>query len=124
MKDDKIQIINFKDKSSNWWVNQKHYALLENSKLLLVAGGEEIKIETEFLQAFIKRNKKVFKEREKGIIEKEPPQYLAVITFGEFKGKSVSEVFEINKGYLKWMRDKYNFGAQKELEKQIKEILK
>ena len=51
-------------------------------------------------------------------------KYLEMLKSGKYQNKTVSEVFDLEKKYLIWMRDKYNFGAQKELERQITEILK
>lgn len=60
---EKITIKNFKDSSSNWWVNQAHYHLNEDGEIIWCA-GETDKIELrDYLINFIKRNKKVFKAR-------------------------------------------------------------
>lgn len=114
---EKITVVNFKDKSSSWWVNNKHYTLTEDNQILFVAGGLEIEAETEFLRQFIKRNKKTFTPREKvSVIE-----YFEVIDFGIHKGRKVDE---IEKKYLNWMIKNYNFAGKEKLKAEIIDILK
>lgn len=57
---EKITIKVFKDGSSNWWVNHAHYSLNEQGEITWHAGETDKKELREYLQAFIKRNKKTF----------------------------------------------------------------
>lgn len=59
----------FKDGSSSWWLNGKHFHLNENNELILVAGGKEDRKEFEIMLKYIKNNKKVYKPRSKNIFE-------------------------------------------------------
>ena len=115
---EKISIVNFKDKSSNWFVNMKHYWLNEQNQIVFVAGGIEITAETDFLRDFIKRNKKTYVPRQiTSVIE-----YFEILDFGIHKG---SKVDDIDKKYLKWMIQNYNFSpAQEKLKQEIINILK
>jgi len=123
--EEKLKIKQFRDSSSNWWLNSKHYHLNEENKIIFIAGGIPTKDEIEFLEEFCKRNKKVFKDREPSIFENEPKEYKAVFTFGKYINKSVEEVKAIDVKWLKWCRDNFQFSlAQKELKEQIEEILK
>lgn len=115
---EKTSVVNFKDKSSNWWVNSKHYCLNEQNEIVFVAGGIEITAETEFLRDFIKRNKKTYVPRQIiSVIE-----YFEIVDFGIHKGRKVDE---IDKKYLKWMIGNYNFSqTQEKLKQEIINILK
>lgn len=124
-KEEKLKPKQFRDSSSNWWLNAKHYHLNEENKIIFIAGGIPTKDEIEFLELFCKRNKKVFKEREPSIFENEPKEYKAVFTFGKYKNKTVDEVKAIDKRWLTWCLNNFNFSsAQRELKEQIEEILK
>ena len=121
-KEDKTIFKRFRDKSSHFWVDNLHLFLDENNEIQFGAGGiltEDIK--TSF-EAYIKRNKVKYTPREKSL--ESPVEYLETLKSGKYQNKTVSEVFEADKNYLIWMLNNYNFCAQKELEKQIKEILK
>jgi len=121
----KFDIRQFKDKSSNWFLNNKHYYLNENNELIFICGGKEDLKETEEMLAYIKRNKKVYVPREKGILEKEPKVFDEIIPVGKLKDKTVQQAFIEDKKYLTWMRDKFTFNsAQEKLKQQIIEILK
>lgn len=62
--EDKIKIKQFKDSSSNFWINGcKHYAILEDGSVSFICGGFEDEKETEALKAYIKRNKKTYSPR-------------------------------------------------------------
>ncbi len=122
---EKIPIKGFKDGSSHWFVRYAHYFLNENNEVVWGAGETDKKELREALEQFIKRNKKQFKERESSIFENEPKEYKAVFTFGKHINKNVEEVKVIDKRWLTWCRDNFNFSsAQKELKEQIIEILK
>ncbi len=113
-----------KSNNNNFWINYKVYQLLEDNSLVLASGGLEIITETELVQAFIKRNKKVY-TKNITIFNSEPKQYNEVLPCTDMKGKTVSEVFELNKKLLIWFRDKYNFKiGEEKLKEQITEILK
>lgn len=122
--EEKITIKQFKDKSSNYFVNNKHYHLDENNMVVFVCGGIENIKETEYLKAYIKRKKSVFIPREPSIFENEPKDYKEVITFGQHKGKTVQEMYETERKYLSWMMKNFKFSsAQENLKKEIIEIL-
>lgn len=118
---EKVTVINFRDKSSNWWVNNKHYTLTEVNQILFVAGGLEIEAETEFLRQFIKRNKKSFIPREKvAVIE-----YFEKFTFGKYINQKVDYVKDLDRKYLVWCRDNYQFKiGEEKLKSEIISILK
>lgn len=123
--EDKIVIKQFKSGESSWWVNDAHYSLNESGELIWHAGEVDKPELRVSLENFIKRNKKVFREASPNIFQVEPKQYLEIIPFGDFKGQSVSIVFETNKKLLTWMRDKYPFNStQEKLKQEITEILK
>lgn len=117
-KEDKTTTINFKDKSSNWWINGKHYHLNKENEIVLIAGGLPDDKEIAFLIDFCRRNKKKYVEREiVSVIE-----YFEVVDFGIHKGRKVDE---IDKKYLKWMIANYSFSpAQEKLKQEIINILK
>ena len=74
--EDKINIKNFRDSSSNWWVRDAHYFLNEENELLWAA-GESDKIELrDAIESFILRNKKSFKKRAESIFEIEPDAFI------------------------------------------------
>jgi len=63
-KKKEIIVKQFKDGSSNFWVDGSHYSLNEDNSISFCAGGidtEEKRIE---LESFIKRNKKQYKSRD------------------------------------------------------------
>lgn len=120
--EDKTTFRRFRDKSSHFWVDNLHLYIDENNEIKFGAGGiltEAIKVSFE---AYVKRNKVKYIPRAKPV--EAAVEYLETLKSGKFINKTVSEVFELDNKYLIWMRDSYNFGAQEELEKQIKEILK
>lgn len=120
---EKIIVINFRDKSSNWWVNSKHYCLNDKNEIVFIGGGIEITAETDFLRDFIKRNKKTFKEREISpyINQKE---YLEIITFGKYQGRSVQYVFDEDRKYLGWILKNVDLAGKEKLKQEITDILK
>jgi hypothetical protein len=69
--EEKLKPKQFKDSSSNWWLNAKHYHLNKDGEIEFIAGGLADEKEIEFLKDFCKRNKKQFKEREPSIFENE-----------------------------------------------------
>jgi len=117
---DKITIKNFKDSSSNWWVNQAHYYLNEDGKIIWCA-GETDKIELRnYLIDFIKRNKKVFTPRELNIFETEEKEY-STVTFGKMSGKTTQIIVAEDKKYARWL---YENTADKNIKEELKELLK
>lgn len=117
VKEDKFTQRQFKDKSSNWFLNNKHYHLNEQGLIVFIAGGKEDEEEIKYLEEFCKRNKKVFKEREPSIFENEPREW-SELTFGKFKGFKINE---IETKYLKWL---ILNSVDKKLVEEIKELLK
>ena len=102
IKEEKISIKQFKDKSSNFWVNDKHYCLGEDNSILFVCGGIEDQKETEYFKDYTKRNKKVYTKRSSNIFEREEKEYTK-ITFGKHSGVSTLELVAIDRNYAKWL---------------------
>ena len=122
MEGEKINIKNFKDGSSSWWVRDAHYFLNEENELLWAA-GESDKIELrDAIESFILRNKKSFKKRAESIFDQEEKEYTEIFTFGKYSGKKVTD-FQDTK-YLKWLLKNFNFGGKEKLKKEIEDILK
>lgn len=120
-KEDKIQIKQFKDSSSNWFVNFSHYYLNEDNELLWASGESDNKEYRSVLQAYIKRNKKTYKPREESVLNQVEIEY-STITFGIHSGKKVNEI-DIN--YLKWMINNFKFSlSQEKLKQEIIQYLK
>lgn len=122
--EEKIQIRQFKDKSGHFWVNFSHFYLNENNELLWASGESDNKEYRDYLESYIKRNKKTYQSREISpyINQKE---YLEVVAFGKHSGKNVQTIFNEDAGWLKWCRDKYSFSSsQEKLKQEITEILK
>jgi hypothetical protein len=111
----------FRDGSSNYWVEGKHYYMTEDGEVHFGAGGFEEQHLIDELKAFIKRNKHKY-VAQVPLVQK---SFLEELTKGKFKGKTVEEVFAIEKKYLEWMLANYSFSAAEEnLKKEITEILK
>jgi len=102
-KEDKIQIRNFKDSSSNWFVNFAHYYLNENNELLWASGESDSAEYRTAIEAYIKRNKKIFKAREVSILDKEEKVYIT-LNFGKYAGKNLSEIKDLDRKYLLWLK--------------------
>lgn len=117
----KIIIRNFKDKSSNFWVDYSHFMLNEHNEIVWCAGETSDQAKLEALTKYIKNNKKKYVPREIIVLK----EYNEVITFGKYSQKTVQFVYDNDRQWLKWCRDNYNFSsAQKELKEQIIQILK
>lgn len=70
-KEYKFVLRQFKDKSSNWFLNNKHYHLNEQGLIVFIAGGKEDEEEIKYLEEFCKRNKKpTVKENQVFLIQK------------------------------------------------------
>ncbi len=119
-QEDKIQIRNFKDGSSNWFVNNVHYHLNELGEIILIAGGIENEEYLEALKSYVKRNKKVFKSREPSIFEQEQKEY-SVISYGKYSGTSLDIIVAQDKKYATWI---YKNTSDKKITEELKELLK
>jgi hypothetical protein len=122
--EDKVQIRQFKDNSSQWWVNMAHYKLEQNGDIIWAAGEIDKKELRESLEAYIKRNKKQFKERSVSVFDSEPKQYNEKIGFGEYSELTVSELVAEDLKYAKWILEKCNLAGKEKLKEQLTEILK
>lgn len=123
--EEKRVIKQFKDKSSNWFLDNVHYHLNENGEVVFCAGGIESEEDKEYLRQYIKRNKKSFVAREPSIFERGQVEYTEKFTTGKYVNKTVQEVFDEDVKYLRWMRDSFNFSsAQNKLKEEIINILK
>ena len=121
-KEDKITIRQFRDNSSNFWCDNAHYFLNENNEIIWCAGEQDKEELRTALQAYIKRNKKLFIGRQESKVVK---SYSEMFTFGKHINKTVDEVFLLEKSYLEWCLEKYSFtSAQEKLKSEITEILK
>lgn len=120
-KKEKIQVRQFKDNSSNWWVDNAHYFLNEKDEICWAAGEMDKTELRTVLEQYIKRNKKKFVPRQESTVLK---TYDEVINFGRHISKTVDMVFIQEPTYLKWMLDSYDFSGKEKLKQQITEILK
>ena len=116
-KEDKIQIKQFRDGSSYFWVCNKVYHLNKQNEIEFICGGSIDEKEVEELKSFCKRNKKSFKEREPSIFESEPREW-SELSFGKFKGQKLDVV---EPKYLKWLHKET---TDEKLKSEIKELLK
>jgi hypothetical protein len=123
-KEDKVQIRQFKDSSSQWWVGMAHYKLEQNGGITWCAGETDKKELRESLEAYIKRNKKIYKERAPSVFEQEPKQYNEKIGFGKYANLTVSELVDEDLKYAKWILEKCNLAGKEKLKEQLMEILK
>lgn len=123
-KEDKIQIRQFRDSSSNWWVNDSHFYLNTSEELIWGAGGQETVELREAIESFINRNKKKFIARAPSVLEQEEKVYKEVFTFGKFSGKKVDEVVNLDRKYLQWCLKNVNFAGKEKLKEEIADILK
>lgn len=117
---EKITCKQFKDGSSNFWVDHIHYHLNEDGEIVFCAGGIDKPELVEYLQAFIKRNRKVYKCREASIFEQEQIEY-SRITFGKFSGMSTMELVATDRSYAKWL---YQNTLDKKIKEELKQLLK
>jgi len=53
---DKLTVKQFKDGTQNYWLNMKHYALI-NGEITLCAGGMLVEEEVEHLRKYLKTKK-------------------------------------------------------------------
>ena len=113
----KIIIKQFKDGSSNFFVDCVHYKLEKDGSIVFCAGGLDTEERKEALSSFIKRNKKIYKERPKVIIK----EYTEKFKFGKHINKTVEQVYYEEKSYLKFILSKI---TDINLKNDIIEILK
>ena len=118
--EEKLKPKQFKDSSSNWWLNAKHYHLNKDGEIEFIAGGLPDEKEIEFLRDFCKRNKKHFKEREPSIFDQEEKEYTK-IGFGKYAQETTLSLVSIDKRYAGWL---YENTADKKLKEELKELLK
>ncbi len=114
---EKLQIRQFKDKSSNFFVDYAHYHLNQNNELEWCAGESDSEDKRVVLMAYIKRNKKTYVPRQiTSVIE-----YFERLDFGIHKGKKTDEV---DKKYLSWLIKNFDFAGKEKLKQEIINILK
>lgn len=119
-KEDKIQIKEFRDKSSNWFVNYAHYYLNESNELLWASGESDNEEYRTALESYVKRNKKSFRKREESILDKEEKVYMT-LTFGKFSGLKLNELVDQDKRYAGWL---FKNTTDESIKIQLKELLK
>lgn len=118
--EEKRVIKQFKDKSSNWFLDNVHYHLNEEGEIIFCAGGIESEEDKEYLRQYIKRNKKVFAAREPSIFEQEEKDY-SIVNFGKFAGKSTMMIVAEDKKYARWL---YENTTDEKIKSELKELLK
>ena len=119
-KEGKIQIKQFRDGSSYFWVCNKVYHLNKQNEIEFICGGSIDEKEVEELKSFCKRNRKTFKEREPSIFEQEEKEY-SKIGFGKYFQMSTIELVAQDRKYASWI---VKNSADKKLVEEIKELLK
>lgn len=119
-KEDKIQIKQFKDSSSNWFVNYAHYHLNKNGEIEWCAGETDKEELREELSRYIRRNKKSYKCREQSLFLKEVKEY-SVVKYGKFSGLTTLAIVAENKSYAKWL---YENTSDSVIKNELKELLK
>lgn len=121
---EKVLIKQFKDSSSHFWCNFAHYYLDKDNNLLWASGESDNTEYRTALEAYIKRNKKTFKERQQSILDAEEKVYM-ILDFGKYAGRPLNEIKDIDKKYLIWLKNSFNFSSvQEKLKQEIIEILK
>ena len=118
--EEKLKPRQFKDDSSSWWLNAKHYHLNENNEIVFIAGGLSDEKEIELLKEFCKRNKKQYKEREPSIFDTEEKEY-SIVNFGKMSGKTTQFIVGEDKRYARWL---YDNSADKKIKEELTELLK
>ena len=119
-KEGKIQIKQFKDLSSNWFVNHTHYCLNKDNEIVWCAGETDKEELRDALSSYIRRNKKKFKEREPSIFEQEEKEY-SKIGFGKYSQMSTIELVAQDRKYASWI---VKNSADKKLVEELKQLLK
>ncbi len=116
-KEDKINIKQFREGSSDFWVGNCHYNLNKDNEIVWCSGGIDSEELRTVLLSFIRRNKKIYIKRSPSIFDSEPREW-SELTFGKFKGFKINE---IETKYLKWL---ILNSADKKLIEEIKQFLK
>lgn len=119
-KEDNLTIKQFKDSSSHFWCNFAHYYINENNELLWASGESDNNEYRSSLEAYIKRNKKVFKPREESILNKEEKVYMT-LNFGKYSGKNLAEIKDLDRRYLMWLKKETK---DEKIKQELIEILK
>jgi hypothetical protein len=117
---EKISCKQFKDGSSNFWVDNIHYHLDTMGEIHFCAGGIDKPELVEYLKAFIKRNKKTFQPREASIFEQEEIEY-SKIGFGKYSQMSTMELVATDRSYAKWLYEKT---TDTKIKEELKQLLK
>lgn len=119
--EDKIQVRNFKDGSSNYWCNFAHYFMNESNELIWCSGETDKPELREAVLSFIKRNKKVYKPREKSQIDEAVLKQYSVIGFGKYSSLTTQDLVGTDKKYAKWL---YENCSDNKIKTELKELLK
>lgn len=119
--EDKIQVRNFKDGSSNYWCNFAHYFMNESNELIWCSGETDKPELREAVLSFIKRNKKVYKPREKSQIDEAILNQYSVIGFGKYSSLTTQDLISIDKKYARWL---YENCSDNKIKTELKELLK
>ena len=119
--EDKIQVRNFKDGSSNYWCNFAHYYLNESNELIWCSGETDKPELREAVLSFIKRNKKVYKPREKSQIDEVILKQYSVIGFGKYSSLTTQDLVGTDKKYARWL---YENCSDNKIKTELKELLK
>lgn len=122
-KEDKIIIKQFRDSSSHFWCNFSHYYLDKDNNILWASGESDNTEYRTALEAYIRRNKKTFKERQQSILDTEEKVYMNLY-FGKYAGRNLSEIVSLDRKYLLWTLKNVDFGGKEKLKQEIIEILK
>lgn len=118
--EDKINIKQFKEGSSDYWVDSCHYNLNKDGDIVFCAGGIDSQDLRNALIAYIKRNKKVHIPRSENTFEKEAKDY-TIITYGKHNGKSTQHIAAEDKSYGRWL---YENTRDTKIKEELKELLK
>ena len=119
-KEDKINIKQFREGSSDFWVGNCHYNLNKDNEIVWCSGGIDSEELRTVLLSFIRRNKKIYIKRSPSIFDSEPREW-SELTFGKFKGQRLDVIKDTEPKYLKWL---ILNSADKKLTEEIKELLK
>jgi hypothetical protein len=119
-ENEKINVKQFKSGESSFWVNHAHYSLNEQGEIIWHAGETDKEELRDYLQSFIKRNKKIYVKPPSNIFEQEEIGY-SKVTFGKFSGMSTMEIVATDKGYSKWL---YENTTDKNIKEELKQLLK
>ena len=117
---DKITIKQFREGSSDFWVDSCHYNLNKEGTIVFCAGGIDKQELRDVLLTYIKRNKKVFIPRLANVFETETKEY-SIINYGKYSGKSTQHIVAEDKRYAKWI---YENTQDIKIKEEIKELLK